>query len=187
MSTHRPKEDQNFWNFIFSLFFVLMLVAAVWGMKQLRGGYLMSVPPFDALLMALAAFRVTRLIVYDKITRWFRELFADTREFEEGGIMFVEIKPFGSGFRHTIHDLLNCPWCIGFWSSLAIVFSYFVFDWAWAVIFFLAVAGVGSLIQLWANVIGWKAENLKLEAREKEERLPGRAGKREIDISSLGN
>lgn len=179
---HRPKEDQNLWNIILSVFFVLVLVGALYFMKTMRGGYLISVPPFDALLMALAAFRITRLVVYDKITRWFRELFADTREFQEGGVTYIEIKPFGSGFRHTIHDLLGCPWCISFWSALIIVFSYFVFDWAWSVIFFLAIAGVGSLLQLWANVIGWRAENLKLDSYEKEARI-----KREIDISSLGN
>ena len=159
-----------------------MFVGALYEMNALRGGFLVSVPPFDALLMSLAAFRITRLIVYDKITRWLRELFADTREYDEGGVRFVDIKPFGSGLRHTIHDLLSCPWCIGFWSSLIIMFCYFIFPWAWSVIFFLAIAGAGSLIQLWANVLGWKAENLKLDSYEKEARI-----RRGIDTSSLGN
>jgi len=165
MHTHTEKEE-NKWNFIFSVFFIFVLAGALWLMKYERGTYLTSVPPFDALLMALAAFRVTRLIVYDKISRWFRDLFDGT----------------DTGLRHTIHDLLACPWCIGFWSALVIVVSYFIFAWAWSVIFFLAVAGVGSLIQLWANVIGWKAENLKLEAKEKEQRA-GSA----IDRTSLGS
>ena len=63
-----------------------------------------------------------------------------------------------------------------------IVVAYFIFPWAWSVIFFLAVAGVGSLMQLYANQIGWRAENLKLDAKEKEERL-----RAEIDRTSLGN
>ena len=168
MHTHRPKEDQNVWNFIFSVFFFVMLIAALFEMKQIRGGFLVSVPPFDALVMALATFRITRLIVYDKIARWFRELFADTREFEQDGVMFVEIRSFGSGLRHTIYDLLLCPWCIGMWSALIVVFTYFIFDWAWSVIFILALAGAGSLFQVIANGIGWRAESLKLEAKEKE-------------------
>jgi len=178
----RRKDDQNLWNFLFSIFFVIVLVAALYGMNAARGGYLISVPPFDALLIAFAAFRVTRLIVYDKITRWFRELFVDTRVINGPDGALVEIHKHGSGIRHTISDLLECPWCIGFWSSLVLVYGYFLYDWAWTIIFFLAIAGAGSLLQLWANVIGWKAENLKLDAREKEERL-----KREIDVSSLGN
>lgn len=170
METHqrgRQSDGQDFWNFIFSVFFIIVLAAALWLMKSVRGGYLTSVPPFDALLMALASFRITRLVVYDKISRWFRDLFE------------TESK---SGIMLTIHDLLNCPWCIGFWSALIIVVAYFVFDWAWSVIFFLAVAGVGSLIQLYANQIGWRAENLKLDAKEKEVALHT-----EVDRTSLGN
>jgi len=143
------KEDryweQNFWNFVFSVFFIVVLVAAAWYMKEIRGGYLISVPPFDAIMMAFATFRITRLLVYDKIARWFRDLFPQN----------------GWGPLATINDLLQCPWCIGIWAALIVVFCYFVFDWAWFVIFFLALAGAGSLLQVIANGIGWRAENLK--------------------------
>lgn len=171
MRTVRPKEDQNFWNFIFSVFFIVVLVAAVWGMREMRGGFLISVPPFDAVLMAFATFRITRLIVYDKIARWFRELFAQRRVFEKDGATYVEVMEYGSGLRHTIYDLLQCPWCIGIWSALIVVFCYFVFAWAWSVIFFLALAGAGSLLQVVANGIGWRAESLKLEAKERDRDL----------------
>lgn len=171
MRTQRPKEDQNMWNFLFSVFFIFVLVFAVWAIRDSNGGFPTSIPVFDFALLALAAFRITRLIVYDKIARWFRELFADTREFEEAGVAFVEIKPYGIGIRHTIHDLLQCPWCIGVWSALIVTFFYFVFAWAWFVILFLAVAGVSSLVQVLGNLIGWRAESLKLEAKEKERNL----------------
>jgi len=158
---HRLKEDQNMWNFLLSVFFVAVLAAALYVMKEVRGGFLVSVPPFDALLMAFAAFRITRLVVYDKIARWFRELFADTREFEEGGVTYIEIRSSGTGLRHTVHDLLQCPWCVGIWSALVVVFCYFIFSWAWSVIFLLALAGAGSFIQVIANLVGWKAEGIK--------------------------
>lgn len=166
MPTKRVKEDQNFWNFVFSVFFIVVLVVAVYEMKVLRGGYLVSVPWFDAVMMSFAAFRITRLIVYDKIARWFRELFAQTKTTEVDGVTYVEVEPYASGFRHTVYDLLNCPWCIGVWSGLIVVFAYFVYPWAWSVVFFLAIAGAGSLIQVIANAIGWRAETLKLEAKE---------------------
>lgn len=143
-----------------------MLVGALWLMKSVRGGYLTAVPPFDALLMALASFRITRLVVYDKISGWFRDLFKDAPR----------------GIMRTIHDLLACPWCIGFWSTLVIVVSYFIFSWAWSVILFLAIAGLGSLIQLYANQIGWRAEYLKLKVKEKEAQL-----QTNVDRTSLGS
>ena len=166
MQTLRAKEDQNFWNFLFSVFFIIVLVAGLWAMQDMRGGFLTSVPAFDAIMMAFAAFRITRLVVYDKITRWFRELFAKTVVVEKDSVEYVEVVPYPSGFRHTVYDLLNCPWCIGIWSAAIVVFAYFVYPWAWSVIFFLAIAGAGSLLQVIANSVGWRAENLKIEAQE---------------------
>ncbi len=180
--TQRPKEDQNMWNFVLSVFFLLVLVLTMWEVWGEYHDFPKEVPFFDVVLMSFAAFRVTRLVVYDKITRWFRELFVHTVEIEKNGEAWVEIRPFKNGFFGTIHELLSCPWCIGFWSALIIAFTYFMYPWAWFVIFFLALAGAGSLIQLVANVLGWKAESLKLDAHEKEERL-----KRSIDLISLGN
>lgn len=167
MPTHRPKEDQNLWNFIFSVFFICVLAAAVWYMQEVRGGFLISVPPFDALMLAFATFRITRLVVYDKIARWFRELFADRHEYEKDGKAWVEVKPPASGFRHAVYDLLQCPWCIGIWAALVVIFVYFVYPWGWFFCFFLGLAGAGSLLQVMANGIGWRAEILKLDAREK--------------------
>mgnify|MGYP001582756574 CR=1 FL=1 len=138
------------WNFLLSVFFVVVLAAALLEMKEIRGGFLVSVPPFDAIIMTFATFRITRLVVYDRITLWFRELFAGRT----------------SAFMTVVADLLHCPWCIGVWSALAVVFFYFVFDWAWSVIFFLALAGAGSLLQVVANGIGWRAELLKNETKQ---------------------
>lgn len=161
MLHERQKEDQNLWNFVFSVFFLCVLAGAIWAIRELTGSYPSKISVFDTILLSLAAFRLTRLIVYDKIARWFRELFADTREFVQDGVEYVEIKPYGRGFRHTVHDLLQCPWCIGVWSALVVCFFYFVYPFAWFVILFLAVAGASSLIQVTANLIGWRAENLK--------------------------
>lgn len=166
-SIHRPKEDQNFWNFLFSVFFICVLVAAASYMRSARGGYLVSVPPFDALMLAFATFRITRLLVYDKIARWFRELFAERHVYHKDGVAWVEVRPYPKGLRSTIYDLLQCPWCIGIWASLVSIVIYFVFPWGWFVCFFLAIAGAGSMLQILSNGVGWKAETLKMEAREK--------------------
>ena len=169
MHARRPKEDQNLWNFLFSVLFAILLGLSVMQIHATWGGYPTSVPLFDALLMALAVFRVTRLVVYDKITRFAREWFVQQRDIThpEGGEM-VELAPFPRGMRRTVHDLLQCPWCVGVWASLLVVFSYFEFAWAWYVIFMLAVAGAGSFLQVTSNLIGWKAELGKLEALELE-------------------
>ena len=179
--TKRPKEDQNFWNFTLSAFFLVILIIAMWEVFGEYHDFPRTIPVFDTILMAFAAFRVTRLVVYDKITRWFREIFVKKQEFEQDGQTWVELVPYKTGFFATISDLLGCPWCIGFWSSLIIAFIYFMYPWAWFVVFFLALAGAGSLLQLSANMIGWKAENLKQDSHEKEQQA-----KYAVDRTSIG-
>ena len=164
----REKEDQNWWNFILSVFFLIILVWAMWEIWGEQGSFPHTIPVFDALLMALAAFRITRLLVYDKITRWFRELFVQKRLIEVDGVELVELTQYESGIRRTLSDLLACPWCIGFWSAIIIVFLYYMYPWAWVIILFLAIAGASSFVQLTANAIGWKAEQLKLDVHERE-------------------
>ena len=135
----------------------------------MRGGFPSSVSVLDVVLMTLASMRITRLVVYDKITRFFRDWFVNTRVIEVDGVLLVEVTPTPHGFRGTMNDLLGCPWCVGMWSGLIVTFCYFVFPWAWYVILFLAVAGMGSLLQVFANTLGWRAENLKLDAQSKEQ------------------
>jgi hypothetical protein len=167
MESMRLKEDQNTWNVMFSVFFFFVLVGALYVMRAVRGVFPTSLPVFDAVLMVLAAFRMTRLVVYDKITRFFREWFLDKRTVVVNGVEHVELRLVTHGVRRTLYDLVDCPWCIGMWSALIIAFCYFIFPWAWFVILFLAVAGASSFIQVSANAVGWDAEHRKLEVREK--------------------
>ncbi|HYF12843.1 MAG TPA: DUF1360 domain-containing protein [Candidatus Paceibacterota bacterium] len=164
----RLKEDQNFWNVVFSVFFLLVLVFALWSLYRARGSFPTFIPVFDAVMLSFASFRITRLIVYDKITRFFRELFVHRREVVHDGKTYVELTPYENGVLHTMNDLLQCPWCIGLWAGLIATYAYFMFPWAWFVLLFLALSGLGSLLQLIGNLIGWRAENLKLDANSKE-------------------
>ena len=168
-TTRRLKEDQNYWNMIFSGFFICVLFAALWAVYREFNSFPRSIPVLDALLLAFAAFRITRLVVYDKITRFFREWFVESREVSHEDKVWVEFRPVGHGFRNTMSDLLTCPWCVGLWSGLISSYVYFMYPWGWFVILFLAVSGAGSFLQLVANNVGWKAENLKLDAYTKEQ------------------
>ena len=127
-----------------------------------------SIPLSDFLLITLATFRLTRLFVYDKITLWLRDLFIEKIETSTEGVIFVERVGFVNGPRRTISDLLNCPWCISVWFALLITFFYFLSPLAWFFILVLALSGVGALLQLTANLIGWNAEYRKLATKEKE-------------------
>jgi hypothetical protein len=134
------------WNLIFSVVFALMVL---WGTFWLTdNGLITAVPTGDFILMALAVMRLTRLVVYDHIFAFVRDLFSDTHPHT---------------LRGTIHRLMNCPWCTGLWFAFFVPFFYFATPYAWFIIFVLALAAIGSFIQILANLIGWMAEGKKQE------------------------
>ncbi len=119
--------------------------------------------PFDELtltdyvLMTLATWRLTRLFVYDAITKFFREQFWDVVKVGKG---FALEKP-KYGPRRTLADLLSCPWCFGVWAAAMVVFFYLMTPFAIYPIMLLALSAVATFLQLLSNLVGHKAEQLK--------------------------
>lgn len=149
--------DQYFWNFVFAVFFLILVVM---GAIILEGETRI---PFDELkladyvLMTLATWRLTRLFVYDAITKFFREQFWDVVKVGKG---FALEKPkFGP--RRTLADLLSCAWCFGMWAAATVIFFYLLTPFAIFPIMLLAMGAVASLLQIVSNLIGHKAEQLK--------------------------
>lgn len=146
------SNDEHKWNLLFGIFYVLLvfiLSGFVWLVDE---KYPTSISVFDFILISLATFRLVRLFVYDSVTTFIKEYFASATR----------------GPGRTMHHLLGCPWCFGMWAGLFVVFFYFVMPMAWLVLLILAISGVGTFIQILMNMIGWRAELLKLEAKSRE-------------------
>jgi hypothetical protein len=116
---------------------------------------------FEFFVMALAVFRLTQLFVYDQVMRFVRDLFSDVEEIEEDGVLKTFIKKPKVGFRRSMFELLECPWCVGMWMALLVVFTQILlpgFFYLWLV---LALAGVGSVIQILIHKFEKKVETEK--------------------------
>jgi len=104
---------------------------------------------FEFLILALASFRLTRLIVFDTITEIFRRPFHKIVEetLPDGTVhQYIEIK--GSGLQKWIGELLSCYWCTGIWCSNFLYFFYrYYFTVAEPVILILAIAGVAAIVE----------------------------------------
>ena len=73
------------------------------------------------LVLGLAVFRLTRLIVFDKIMEPFRRpFFTEIEEKDEQGKVEIYLIPKEKGIRSWIGELLSCYWCTGFWVSLCL-------------------------------------------------------------------
>lgn len=148
MNNKIPKNNY-WWHFIASAFYVVVAAASVWILYG-AGKRDFTISGFDFLLLSFATFRIIRLFVYDIIADFIRDYF----------------KKFERGFNKTVYEILYCPWCMGIWAAWFISMLYFLFPWAWYFIFFLALAGIGSMIQIlsnvWLNVISFlKAKSEK--------------------------
>ena len=135
----------SFWNIVFGLFFAaLVLMGTNWLFEN--GLFYRNIPWGDYALMAFAIFRLVRLFCYDVVTKFIRDALGHAKQ---------------DSFFGTMHALLSCPWCAGLWFAFFVVFFYYATPFAWPILLVLALAGVASLFQVLANLIGWHAEGKK--------------------------
>lgn len=86
----------------------------------------MSHSVLTLVILALAAYRITRLFVNDEITVWLRD-WLKSRGYKDmvkidytGGVKAATIKTKNVVFAR-LYDLISCPWCFGMWASGAVV------------------------------------------------------------------
>lgn len=105
------------------------------------------------MILSLASFRLTRLLVFDKITEFIRvPFFEEINEINEVGETEIYYIPKQTGIKKFIGELLSCYWCTGIWASACIVMlaylNLFIFT---PLILILAVAGFASLLELFVQ------------------------------------
>jgi len=100
-------------------------------------------------IIGLAAFRLTRLIVFDKITEFIRKPFFEEKiEIDKEGneIIFYMVKE--KGIKHFFGELLSCHWCTGLWVSIGLVMlDYYIPVVSYFLLMVMSVAGIGSIIE----------------------------------------
>ncbi|MBO0994553.1 DUF1360 domain-containing protein [Bacillus sp. SD088] len=109
----------------------------------------MSINWFTFILLSLAVFRLTRLLVYDQITEFIRRPFMQEYEaLDENGELEIYLIPKEKGLRGWIGQLISCYWCTGIWISIFI----FLICWFYPVVaepfvYILSIAGLAAIIE----------------------------------------
>lgn len=99
-------------------------------------------------ILILASFRLTHLIVFDEITSFLRKPFLTVKyEPDESGQVVRKVDIIGTGLRYQIGLLLSCHWCVGIWSSIAIVGLYSSYPATFPIFLILAIAGAAAFIE----------------------------------------
>ena len=112
---YRGDEDRPLGGYVVVMAVFAALVSGAAGIALATGRKLPAdVTPWDVLLLALATHKVSRTATKDAITSPLRAPF--TRYQETGGPAEVmeEVRSHG-GLRHSIGELITCPFCLDVW------------------------------------------------------------------------
>jgi hypothetical protein len=134
------REEQHFWSAIALLVYALLLAACLALVAEAGDIALANLGFFDLAVMGLAAFRLVHLITFDKIFEMVRTAFMDRHG--------ASLKNAERGWRRLMCEFMQCIWCTGMWSGLIVVVAYCLGPWLRLAVLVLAVAGLGSLLQV---------------------------------------
>ncbi len=148
------SKTERIWNIVSMFVFVLLLIALGILLRD-RGTVVKDVSIFELLLISIATYRMTRLMVYDRIFKLVRDIF---RSFE------------GTGPGDSLKAIITCPWCAGVWLSLFNVAIFLLVPFGKLFIYVMAIAGVGTFFQLLVNMLGLVAEEKQIDVTEKRDK-----------------
>jgi uncharacterized protein DUF1360 len=135
----------HFWNGLTTLVFAILCAICFALIYNYGDSQIEELGFFDLVLLGLAALRLIHLITYDRIFDFARAAVMDS----EGG----RLRKAERGWRRAVCELLSCLWCAGLWSALIVVTMYLLGGWGRLATVILAVAGLGSLLQVVSKAI----------------------------------
>jgi hypothetical protein len=116
------------------------------------------------ILLGLAAFRGGRAIAYNYIFKWLRDLF-HVAEFDDSSGAGRSNEATGTGFQHALGELVCCPVCSGTWVGVSLLVIYSLSAaYGSALIYALAAAGIGEVVEWISEFLFWKARAAREEA-----------------------
>lgn len=118
-----------------------------------RGFDLDQVRTFDIIIISIGTFRITRMLVYDKVFKFFRDWIRS----------LAHISIFNS-----VKEILSCPWCAGVWAAWFAFAIYFLLPYGNILVFLFAISAIGTFLQFVTNLIGIKAKETQDEIKYRE-------------------
>lgn len=140
MLNERKHQAWNFW----SAFVFFGLVLLVGYLLRQKGVDIRELTFKEAVIVILASYRMTRIVVFEKIFKYLRNVLKKREDLYVIG---------------TLSSIITCPWCAGVWVTLIIVVFYFLIPFGVLLVYVLALAGVTSMVILLSNLLHMYTEH----------------------------
>jgi hypothetical protein len=129
---------ENAWNF--ASLFLFFALAALTGYFMKAGNIdIRDISTTELIILTLAIYRVTRVVVFEKIFKYFRDFVkANNRVY----------------FMRTLCFIITCPWCAGVWIALIMVVFYYFIPYGVLLVYIMALSGVASFLVMLSNYLG---------------------------------
>lgn len=134
MRSERKHQAWNFW----SAFFFFGMVLLVGYLLEQQGVDIRELTFKEAVVIILASYRMTRILVFEKIFKYLRDALKKREDLYLIG---------------TLSSIITCPWCAGVWVTLTIIVFYFLVPYGVVLVYVLALAGVASMVILLSNLL----------------------------------
>ena len=146
-TAYDPDDRVDLTGFSGSLATYAVALTALAGAARARGGGPERYSATDLLIGGLATHKFARLVSRSSVASPVRAPFTEFTE-PAGSGEHVEAARGEHGVRHTVGELITCPFCLGVWVSTAYVAGLALAPRptrAWAAVF--AVTGVSDFLQ----------------------------------------
>ena len=149
MMNERKHQAWNFWSA--SVFFGAVLLVGF--LLNKKGVDITDLTFKEAVVIILATYRMTRIVVFEKIFKYLRNVLKNREDLYVVG---------------TLSSIITCPWCAGVWVTLVIIVFYFLVPFGVVLVYVLALAGVASMVILVSNLLHMHTEHRqRIHQREK--------------------
>ncbi len=141
---------EKIWNILSMLTYAVLVVLLGRYLDQ-NAFKLEDISVWEWIILALATFRLTRMILYDRVFKFLRDW----------------IKPFSRyGLILSLRSLFTCPWCAGVWVALIIFVLYRLVPYGDVFVYLLSIAAVGTLIQLVSGLMSLTIEKKEMDMHQ---------------------
>ena len=153
----RNERKHQAWNF-WSAFVFFGLVVLFGYLFEKKGIKIEDITVKEAIVIILASYRMTRILVFEKIFKYFRDSLKRREDLYLIG---------------TLSSIITCPWCAGVWVTLVIIIFYYLVPYGILLDYVLALSGLASLMILYSNMMQMRADRKqRIHERHKSDR-PG--------------